>query len=151
MRSPDGSVRLSDVVQNESGTAQGFYYQVTPAGDGSGLPNGGYYCIYRKRANETAGEVPDCDGIEETLTRHAGELVGAGVSFVSVCRARGVANRSVHCAERDESFDSLNALCTNAGWTLCNRGHLPFSSCACARVCEGDPTSDTRTWRLVSV
>ena len=85
-----GSTQLSlyDIVDkfNQTGVAANFYYQATPAGNGSpgGSPNGGFYCIYRKRASETVGEIPDCEGIEETLTRHANDLVTAGISFVTI-------------------------------------------------------------------
>ena len=52
----------------------GFYYQDEPAD--------GFYCIYRKRANESTGVVPDCPNITQTLTRHAKQLHQAGVTFV---------------------------------------------------------------------
>ncbi len=44
----------------------------------------GYYCIYRKRANETTGIIPDCTNIEAVLTTHAKDLTSAGIDFVTL-------------------------------------------------------------------
>jgi aspartate/glutamate racemase len=53
-----------------------FYYQETP--------KWGYYCIYKKRSNESEGKIPDCEGVSQTLERHAKMLWNAGVDFIVV-------------------------------------------------------------------
>ena len=73
-----GNLTLHDVYggyPSAEALAAGFYYQARP--------RDGYYCIYRKRTGE-GGVVPDCPGIPATLARHAAELSGAGVDFVTV-------------------------------------------------------------------
>lgn len=45
---------------NKTQEAANFYYQVQPTN--------GYYCIYRKRPNES-GVVPDCPNIPQTLQK----------------------------------------------------------------------------------
>jgi hypothetical protein len=55
--------------------AAGFYFQARPAA--------GFYCIYRRRPGE-AGVAPDCAGVAGTLARHAAELSGAGVDYVTL-------------------------------------------------------------------
>lgn len=46
-------------------------------------PKKGFYCIYRKRSNES-GLLPDCPNITETLTQHASELLSAGIDYVAL-------------------------------------------------------------------
>jgi hypothetical protein len=43
----------------------------------------GIYCYYRKRANETAGYIPDCPEASTVLQTHAAELTAAGFTFVA--------------------------------------------------------------------
>ena len=40
-----------------------------------------FYCIYTHRPNET-GFIPDCEGVNATLLRHAEELTTAGIAYV---------------------------------------------------------------------
>lgn len=68
----NGTLALSDMAPDS--TADGFYWHVEP--------EDGFYCIYRKRSNESEGCLPDCPNITGTLTRHANMLTGAGVDFV---------------------------------------------------------------------
>lgn len=72
-----GNLQLADVYGKYPGTdtiAASFYYQSEP--------QAGFYCIYRARPGE-AGVVPDCPGISATLARHAAELSGSGIDFVT--------------------------------------------------------------------
>ena len=43
----------------------------------------GMYCAYRKRANESAGPMPDCPEASRVLAAHAAELSAAGFDFVA--------------------------------------------------------------------
>ena len=71
----DGALDLSEVLEKYGlvGAADGFYFHAEPLG--------GYYCIYSARPGQP-GIVPDCPGITGTLTRHAAQLVHAGVDYV---------------------------------------------------------------------
>lgn len=73
----NGAHTLPDMLSQYGleGLADGFSYQAEPSA--------GFYCIYRKRANESRGHLPDCPNITETLTRHANVLLGAGVDYVT--------------------------------------------------------------------
>ena len=71
----NGSVTMQDMAHGiDLDAAMGFYYQKQPID--------GFYCIYRKRANESKGVVPDCLNISSTLHRHAQMLNDVNVSFV---------------------------------------------------------------------
>lgn len=78
----NGSLVLHDVLEkyNLTAAADSFYYQGGPNNLSSVVPD--FYCIYRKRANESQGFIPDCAGINATLLRHANQLTGAGVTYV---------------------------------------------------------------------
>ena len=54
---------------------QGFYYQETPTL--------GYYCIYRKRPNETIGVLPDCLNITGILTQQTAWFNQGSIDFVT--------------------------------------------------------------------
>ena len=43
----------------------------------------GMYCLYRKRANESAGPMPDCPEASAVLQAHAAQLSAAGFDFVA--------------------------------------------------------------------
>jgi hypothetical protein len=74
----NGSLTM-DMIYDQWGNASAinanFYWQVTPSL--------GYYCIYRKRANESAGAQPDCSNITETLEAQLTWLNTAGVKFLT--------------------------------------------------------------------
>lgn len=71
----NGSVTMQDMAQGiDLDTAVEFFYQKEPIN--------GFYCIYRKRANESKGVVPDCLNISSTLRRHAQMPNDVNVSFV---------------------------------------------------------------------
>ena len=67
---------LSSAAPRNSTLGMSFYYHSEPAS--------GFYCIYRKRSNESVSScgLPDCPNITATLARHAAMLVEAGVDFV---------------------------------------------------------------------
>lgn len=67
----NGSITLADMQSGiDLATAMNFHYHKQP--------KEGFYCIYRKRSNETTGDLPrDCPNITATLTRHASMLVRA--------------------------------------------------------------------------
>jgi hypothetical protein len=74
----NGTLALADVWQKYpgvSGLTAGFYWQDTP--------QLGYYCIYRKRANESVGVLPDCANIPANVRQQALWLNAAGVDFVT--------------------------------------------------------------------
>lgn len=72
----NGALDLTDIIHKFGldALAEGFIYQAQPAN--------GFYCIYRRRPGEP-GLLPDCPGITETLTRHASQLLAAGVDYVT--------------------------------------------------------------------
>ena len=71
----NGSLTMQDMSQGiDLGVAMGFYHHKEPTD--------GFYCIYRKRASEIKGVVPDCLNISSTLSRHAQMLNGVNISFV---------------------------------------------------------------------
>jgi len=45
-------------------------------------PTLGFYCLYRKRPNDTHPPVDDCDNITGTATAHANMLIQAGFDYV---------------------------------------------------------------------
>ena len=60
----NGTLTMDDMAQGINlDVAMGFFHQKEPLD--------GFYCIYRKRANESKGIVPDCLNISSTLSRHA--------------------------------------------------------------------------------
>lgn len=79
----DGSLVIADILERYNATSLNsrFYYHATPQSD----VNHGYYCVYAKRSNESVGWIPDCDRINDTLTRHAAQLVAAGVAYTVGC------------------------------------------------------------------
>jgi hypothetical protein len=66
----------NQTMQYDMGAAFSFQYHT--------IPEGGPYCVYRKRANETEGYVPDCANITQTLTNHANLISQAGVDFIVI-------------------------------------------------------------------
>ena len=75
----DGDNLLSDMAPPDATTSANFYWMKEPA-------DSSFYCIYRKRSNETTSPcgLPDCPNITQTLQRHAAMLLSAGVDFVTV-------------------------------------------------------------------
>jgi hypothetical protein len=43
----------------------------------------GFYCLYRKRENETSGPIPDCPETSYVLKTHASELSSVGFDFIA--------------------------------------------------------------------
>jgi len=76
MRS-NGALVLSDIWDkyNVSDLTQAFYWQEEPLL--------GFYCIYRKRWNESEGVLPDCVNITGTVTQQAEWFAQSGVDFVT--------------------------------------------------------------------
>ena len=73
----NGSATLADMAKGmDTAKQMGFWWHKQP--------EGGFYCIYRKRSTENTSScgLPDCPGITATLTRHAKMLTGAGVDFI---------------------------------------------------------------------
>lgn len=77
----NGNLTLSEMLDayGLQPAADNFYYHSRPVGTSW---NGGFYCLYTKRPNETTGWIPDCQGVNETLALHASQLVAAGVDFL---------------------------------------------------------------------
>lgn len=73
-----GTIPLANVLEKyqQAGPAMDFYYNTHPA-------SGGFYCLYRARP-ATTGLVPDCPDITATATRHAEQLLAAGIDFVVI-------------------------------------------------------------------
>jgi len=74
----EGNLSLFDIYdkygpQVES-NAMRLYWEMEP------LPT--YYCIYQAPAGEP-GLVPDCKGVNETLSRHAGSILAAGFNYIA--------------------------------------------------------------------
>lgn len=81
----NGTLTLNDVYGKYNiSDEDAFYYQTRPVIPGESGADGSFYCIYRKRANESSGWIPDCPGITATLTRHAAQLLAAGITFVTM-------------------------------------------------------------------
>jgi hypothetical protein len=73
----NGTVTMDEMAAGiDLDVAMGFFHHKQPLD--------GFYCIYRKRANESKGIVPDCLNISSTLSRHANMLDRNNVSFVVV-------------------------------------------------------------------
>eukprot|EP00912_Choanoflagellata_sp_UC4_P000340 UC4_evm3s209 len=47
-------------------------------------PDLGFYCLYRRRPNDTHPPIPDCPNITQTATQHAKLLVDMGVDYIAV-------------------------------------------------------------------
>ena len=69
----DGAAAASPAWRNYSATCDILHQE----------PALGIYCLYRKRANETAGPIPDCPEASRVLAAHAAELSAAGFDFVA--------------------------------------------------------------------
>ena len=70
------------VIQNSNASADSIRIKDLQSAY-SVTPKKGFYCIYRKRSNES-GLLPDCSNITETLTQHAKELLSAGIDYVAL-------------------------------------------------------------------
>lgn len=71
----NGTITMDDMAEGINlDVAMGFFHQKEPLD--------GFYCIYRKRANESKGIVPDCLNISSTLSRHANMFNQNNISFV---------------------------------------------------------------------
>lgn len=73
----NGSLSIANMRDGwNASLSMDFYYHKQP--------ENGFYCIYRKRANESVSScgLPDCPGITATLTRHAQMLTKASIDYV---------------------------------------------------------------------
>ncbi|EGD82762.1 hypothetical protein PTSG_12023 [Salpingoeca rosetta] len=70
----NGSLTLDDVYTKYNMSADIYNVQ----------PQLGFYCLYRKRPNDTNPPVDDCDNITHTASVHAKLLVQAHVDYVAV-------------------------------------------------------------------
>ena len=79
---PAGSppnLTLSDIFDKYPGAAaqsDAFLYQEKP--------QLGFYCIYKKRANEPSGLIPDCLNIPATISTQSKWLTDSSVDFITV-------------------------------------------------------------------
>ena len=73
----EGNRTLADVWSPGGAGAltQGFFWQEQP--------QLGWYCLYRKRASEAEGVLPDCVNISTTVAQQAAWFAQAGVDFVT--------------------------------------------------------------------
>jgi hypothetical protein len=83
-----------DAVLSSNGTLQfqdslwKYYTNLTsPAWEGESVfsqtPALGMYCYYRKRSNESIGEIPDCPEASHVLQSHAALMTSAGFEFIA--------------------------------------------------------------------
>eukprot|EP00054_Salpingoeca_dolichothecata_P019430 m.120871 g.120871 ORF g.120871 m.120871 type:complete len:592 (-) comp23253_c0_seq12:81-1856(-) len=73
------------VIRNASLNLNDVYLPYNLTGDIWNVqPAAGFYCIYRKRANDTNPPIPDCANITQTLTYHAKILTEAGFDYIAV-------------------------------------------------------------------
>jgi hypothetical protein len=83
------AITMDDVVRNGSLYFADSIWKYYPGGLDpannvmSHAPALGIYCYYRKRANESFGEIADCPEASAVLEAHAAELSSAGFSFIA--------------------------------------------------------------------
>lgn len=73
----NGGLTVGDMRTGWNGSlSMNFYFHKQPTN--------GFYCIYRKRANESVSScgLPDCPNIPDTLARHAAMLTKVSVDYI---------------------------------------------------------------------
>jgi hypothetical protein len=137
-----GAAAASDEWRNYSATCDILHQE----------PALGVYCLYRKRANESAGPMPDCPEASRVLQAHAagpsarlalevtfeGEkgggrgVVGGGSSWATSCRARCASTAaSRRCAS---SCSRQSCAPTRCAWrSTCAPASL---GCVCAKAAD---------------
>lgn len=86
---PQPPITVEQVIQSNGGLTLEDIYQSSTAGDAASFyyqhePQAGFYCLYRKRRNESTGVLPDCPNIPATARYHAQLLTAAGVDYVAL-------------------------------------------------------------------
>ncbi len=86
---PQPPLTVEQIIQSNGGYTIEDMYQTSTAADAMSFyyqhePQTGFYCLYRKRANETTGVLPDCSNINGTARYHARLMVAAGIDYVAL-------------------------------------------------------------------